>query len=42
MRERTHVAIADDAPSLSIRELVACSGETFDKLFLQTNASVGS
>jgi hypothetical protein len=36
MIKRTHIAIADDVPSLSARELVACSGETFNKLFLQT------
>lgn len=36
MRERTHIAIADDVPSLSVREVVACSGKTFDKLLLQT------
>ena len=33
---RTHVAIADDTPSLSAREQVACSDETFYKLLLQT------
>ena len=36
MRERTHIAIANDVPSLGVREVVTCSGETFDKLFLQT------
>jgi hypothetical protein len=36
MRERTHIAIADDAPFLSTRKLVTSSGETFDKLLLHT------
>jgi hypothetical protein len=36
MRERTHIPIADDIPSLGICELMACSGETLDKLLLQT------
>jgi hypothetical protein len=36
MRERTHIAIADDTPSLSTRKLVTSSGETFDKLLLHT------
>ena len=36
MREHTHIAIANDVPSLSVREVVTCSGKTFDKLFLQT------
>ncbi len=36
MKERTHIAIADDTPFLSTRELVASSGETLDKLLLQT------
>jgi hypothetical protein len=36
MRERTHIAIADDTSSLSTRELVASSSETFDKLLLRT------
>lgn len=36
MRERTHIAIANDVPSLSVCEVVTCSGKTFDKLFLQT------
>jgi hypothetical protein len=33
---RTHVTIADDTPSLSTREQVARSDETFDELLLQT------
>jgi hypothetical protein len=33
---RTHVTIADDTPSLSAREEVTRSDETFDKLLLQT------
>lgn len=33
---RTHVTIADDTPSLSAREEVARSDETFDELLLQT------
>jgi hypothetical protein len=36
MRERTHIAIADDTPFLGTRKLVASSGETFDKLILHT------
>lgn len=36
MRERTHIAIAYDAPFLSSRKLVASSGETFDELLLHT------
>jgi hypothetical protein len=33
---RTHVAIGDNIPPLSARELVTRSGETLDELFLQT------
>ena len=36
MRERTHIPIADDTPFLSTRKLVSSSGETLDKLLLQT------
>jgi hypothetical protein len=36
MRERTHIAITNDAPFLSTRKLVASSSETFDKLLLHT------